>query len=108
MRKEKQKIRRSRAVTGAAHRGDQVAKGYGRYRVTGGGHHDVLIIADSPEAAEQVARRLLGSKKIYRKPQNLNDVEDIVRAILDPEGCYEGALEVRRVESSTPAALNRR
>jgi hypothetical protein len=35
-------------------------------------------------------------------------VEDIVRAILDPEGCYEGVLEVRREESSTPADRKRR
>lgn len=66
MRKENQKIRGAKRVTGKARRGHQARSGpFNGYRVEGNHFEPIRIFAQSPEQAELVARRILGVGQPY-------------------------------------------
>lgn len=52
------------------------------------------IMTTSAAAAERIARNLLGAELIYREPKGPEDIDQVIKAIMDPEGIYQGEMEV--------------
>lgn len=85
MRKKVQKIRRQTDKGSQDRRREKGAGFFSEYRVTGDSFEPIRIFACSPGQAEQVGRNILGVSRPY-----------------------QGPVEVRRVERSTPADRKRR
>lgn len=102
MRKKNQIFRRQDAIKEPAHARHQRPDLYRKFRVTGDGVDDLLVFAKSPGEAEQIARRILGDREIYTKCKNFGDVHRKVKMIMDPDGYYEGELQVT-LEGPAPA-----
>jgi hypothetical protein len=108
MRKKNQKFGHASAIPGEAPGNDPQPQPFGRYRVSGNDLGNLVILAHSAKEAEFIARNILGSEIIYREPKGLEDIDRVIKALLDPRGIYEGPLEVRREETVIPARAARR
>jgi hypothetical protein len=106
MREKKQKISYRKDSYRIRGKGKTAAGALREFRAAAVGLGDFRIYAASASEAEKIARRLIGSQTIYRTPETLGDVDEIVKAIADPEGSYEG--EVLISEGESPAQRKRR
>ncbi|MCX5888478.1 MAG: hypothetical protein NTY36_03395 [Deltaproteobacteria bacterium] len=68
--------------------------GFRIYRVKAGPHGTFRILAESAESAEFIGRNLLGAELIYREPRGPEDIDKVIKALMDPGGIFGGDLEV--------------
>jgi len=99
MRKKNQKFRGPDAGKGTAGSKHQGPGNYGRYRVKANGHGTFRVLARSAKEAEYIARNLLGAELIYRQPKGPEDIDKVIKALMDPGGIFGGVLEVEKEEA---------